>query len=126
MHGDEDARRFEVGTLAFPEFSAMAGSLELILEIGVETVWQHVQALQQPLLEWAAGRADVTVTSPLDPAHRSGIVCLRTADVTATYHALAQAHVHCVLREGSIRFSPHFYNTPDEIARVVGLLDASA
>ena len=122
----EDARRFEVGTLAFPEFSAMAESLELILEIGVEAVWRHVQALQQPLLDWAAAREDVRVTSPLDDAHRSGIVCLRTADVAATYHALAAAGVRCVLREGSIRFAPHFYNTADELARVVGLLERSS
>lgn len=122
----EDARRFEVGTLAFPEFSAMAASLELLLEIGVAEVWRHVQALQQPLLDWAAARPDVRITSPLAAAHRSGIVCLRTRDVGATYHALAAAGVTCVLREGAIRLSPHFYNTAEELAHVVELLERSS
>ena len=121
----DDARRFEVGTLAFPEFVAMAESLELIGDIGVPEIWAHVRALQQPLLEWAAGRDDVTVTSATDEPHRSAILCFRTADVAGTYAALQQAGVSCVLREGAIRLSPHFYNTADEMLRVVELLERS-
>lgn len=121
----EDARRFEVGTLAYPEFIGMAESLELILEIGVPTIWQHVRALQQPLLDWAAQRDDVTITSATDEPHRSGILCLRTPDVAATFDALHEAGVVCVLRENAIRLSPHFYNTADEIVQVVELLDRS-
>lgn len=122
----EDARRFEVGTLAYPEFIGMAESLELILDIGVPAIWQHVRALQQPLMDWAAQRDDVTVTSATDEPHRSGILCLRTPDVAGTYAALHEAGVVCVLRENAIRLSPHFYNTADEIAHVVELLERSS
>ena len=119
----EDARRFEVGTLAFPEFIAMAGALRLINRLGVARVWAHVRGLLQPLLDWAEARDDVTVTSATDEPHRSGIVCIRTRDVGRSYQALSDAHVVCVLREGSIRLSPHFYNTADEIAAVLELLE---
>lgn len=119
----EDARRFEVGTLAYPEFLAMAGALRMLNELGVEQVWEHVQSLLQPLLDWAAGRNDVTITSATDEPHRSGIICLRPRDVAAAYDALARARVTCALREGAIRLSPHFYNTADEIAAVLQVLE---
>ncbi|NJD09793.1 MAG: aminotransferase class V-fold PLP-dependent enzyme [Gemmatimonadetes bacterium] len=119
----EDARRFEVGTLAYPEFIAMSGALRLINDIGVAAVWQHVRALLQPLLDWARSRDDVMVTSATGEAHRSGILCLRPRDVAGTYEALAGAHVTCALREGAIRLAPHFYNTAAEIAAVLEILD---
>ena len=119
----EDARRFEVGTLAYPEFIAMTGALRLINGLGVAQVWRHVRALQQPLLDWAAAQDDVIITSATDAPHRSGIVCLRPRDVARSYDALARAGVTCVLREGAIRLAPHFYNTPAEIARVIALLE---
>jgi selenocysteine lyase/cysteine desulfurase len=122
----EDARRFEVGTLAYPEFIAMAGALRLVNGLGVDTVWQHVRSLLQPLLDWGDARSDVTITSATDEDHRSGILCLRTRDVAGSYDALARAHVTCVLREGAIRLSPHFYNTAAEIAEVLELLERHA
>jgi selenocysteine lyase/cysteine desulfurase len=35
---------------------------------------------------------------------------------------LRAAGVTCSLREGALRLSPHFYNTADEVERVVALL----
>jgi selenocysteine lyase/cysteine desulfurase len=122
----EDARRFEVGTLAYPEFIAMAGALRMFNGIGVTRVWQHVRTLLQPLLDWGAARTDVIITSATDDDHRSAIVCLRTGDVARSYDALSRAGVTCVLREGAIRLSPHCYNTPDEIAAVLELLERAA
>jgi selenocysteine lyase/cysteine desulfurase len=122
----DDARRFEVGTLPFPEFSAMAATLGLINELGVETIWQHVQGLLEPVLEWVAARDDVTVASATDQPHRSAILCLRTADTPATFERLAAGGVACVLREGSVRLAPHFYNSPAELAHVLELLEQSA
>ena len=36
---------------------------------------------------------------------------------------LSDAHVAHVVREGAIRLSPHCYNTREEIARVIHLLE---
>jgi len=122
----QDARRFEVGTLAFPEFSAMASAVGLLCELGVEHIWAHVGALLQPLLDWGEDRDDVMITSATDEPHRSAIVCIRTRDTVHSFDALSRAGVACVLREGSIRLSPHFYNTPEEIAAVIELLERAA
>ncbi|HUH12335.1 MAG TPA: aminotransferase class V-fold PLP-dependent enzyme [Longimicrobiales bacterium] len=122
----DDGRRFEVGSLGVQDHLGMARSIELLLELGPEAVWAHIQAVQAPLLAWAEGREDVTLVSDASPAHRSGIVCLRPANPARAYAALERAGVTCALREGALRFAPHFYNTVEEMERVVGILDGVA
>ncbi|HEU5210294.1 MAG TPA: aminotransferase class V-fold PLP-dependent enzyme [Longimicrobiales bacterium] len=116
----DDARRFEVGSLPYPEMLALAHSIEVILEAGVENIRAHVRALHQPLIEWAAHRG---VLSLLDDAHASGILCLRTPAADHAFAALQQAGVQCATREGVLRISPHLYNSSDDIDRVIETLD---
>lgn len=116
-----DARRFEVGTLPFQEMQAMAVSVDLLLELGIARIAAHLRELKRPLVE-AASRGAFALTSPTDGVHESAIVCVRTADVPRTHQALRDAGVVCVMREGSIRLSPHWYNTPEEIGRVLEIL----
>ncbi len=41
------------------------------------------------------------------------------------YRKLREAGVFATVREGSIRLSPHLYNTPEELARVAAVLDGA-
>lgn len=119
-----DARRFETGTLTFQDQMGMRVSLGLLLELGVEHIARYTQALAEPLLDWCDAN-EVRVTSPRAASHRSSIVCIAPADAGEVYRHLKRAGVVCALREGSIRLSPHCYNTDDEIARVIEILDAA-
>jgi cysteine desulfurase / selenocysteine lyase len=118
----DDARRFELVTLPFQDVAGMTASVGLLAEAGVAAVAGHLRALRQPLGD-AATRGRFAVVSPTDEAHDSGIWCVRTDDVGAAYRRLRAAGVVASLREGSIRLSPHLYNTMDEVARVVELLE---
>lgn len=118
----DDARRFEVATLPLQDFAALAASLELLLGVGVERIRAHVAALLEPLVAWLAERPAVEIVSDLRPEHRSGIFCFRPRDAQAAFAALRRADVHAVLREGAIRLSPHLYNTPADLERVLGVL----
>lgn len=118
-----DARRFEMSTIPVQDVLGMATSIELMLELGLDAMWRQIQAVQQPLLDWVAGRGDVVLVSDVGERHRSGIVCLRPPRVQDVYRALHDAGVYCSLREGAIRLSPHFYNTVAEMERVVALLE---
>jgi cysteine desulfurase / selenocysteine lyase len=113
-----DARRFEVGSLGLQNFLALAYSIELILEIGVDTIHAHNRRLQEPLLEWARSTDGV---EPLIAGgmHGSGILSLRARAADALHTALARAGAICVTREGAVRFAPHFYNTMEEMERVL-------
>ena len=119
----EDGERFEVGSLPFQSCVAFAEAAGLLLELGVEQIWEHIRALQDQIIEWAAARENVEVTSDLRPERRSGVLCLRPRNAAAAHAALLNARITCAFREGSIRLSPHFYNSSDEIARVLDVLE---
>jgi selenocysteine lyase/cysteine desulfurase len=117
-----DARRFELITLPYQDFVGMNASLGLLLSLGVPRIRDHLRRLHAPVVEWARCRG-VPITSPL--AERgSGILCLAPGDAPRLHRELKAAGVICSLREGAIRLSPHCYNTPEEMERVVAVLDA--
>ena len=119
----DDARRFETGSLAFQDQLGMSVSIDLLLELGIGHIWQHLLALQQPLIEWAGSR-DVQIVSDLTASCRSGILCLRPRNAGVVHQALLAAGVACAFRENAIRLAAHWYNTPHEIARVIEIMDS--
>jgi cysteine desulfurase/selenocysteine lyase len=117
-----DARRFELITLPYQDFAGMNASLKLLLELGVPAIARHLEKLQEPVIEWA-NRSGARIASPLD-RRRSGILCLAPQDVGSAFRALKAARIVCSLREGAIRLSPHAYNTSEDMARVLEVLDS--
>jgi len=122
----EGARRFEVATQPFQDYAGFAESAGLLLETGIERIRAHVTGLLEPLVAWLAAREDATIVSDLDPARRSGVFSFRIGDTARVHAALHRAGIGCVPREGAIRLSPHLYNTADEVARVIDVLDGGA
>lgn len=118
----DDARRFEVATQPFQDVAGFTASLELLLEVGPARIREHVLRILDPLAEWVAGRDEGTMVSAMEPARRSGIFAFRCGDAAQAYAALRGAGVQCVVREGSIRLSPHLYNTAEEVAVVMDVL----
>lgn len=118
-----DARRFEMITLPYQDFVGMTSSLGLLLEIGIQDIAEVTRAAHEPIIAWAQERG-IRVSSPVEERHRSAIVCIAPPKAAEAYHAIKRAHIVCSLREGSIRLSPHCYNTVEEMERVVEILDA--
>jgi selenocysteine lyase/cysteine desulfurase len=118
----DDARRFEVLTLAYHDFAGLVASLELLHELGPSAVAAHVEALADRVVAWAAGRDDVRLVTPADPRRRAGVLALRPRDAAAASARLARAGVAHSVREGAVRLSPHGYNTPDEVDAALAAL----
>jgi len=116
-----DARRFELITLPYQDFAGMNASLGLLLSVGIQRIAAHLRALHAPVLAWAR-RQDVRVTSP-GAERGSGILCVQPPNVGEAFRRLKAARVISSMREGAIRLSPHFYNTIEEMERVVDLLE---
>jgi len=116
-----NARRFELITVPFQDIVGMVQSIGLLRELGIAQIQQHLAGIQEPLLAWA-DRRGVAVTSPRG-ARGSGIVCLAPPRLDECYRALREARIFCSMREGSLRISPHCYNTADELTRVASVLD---
>lgn len=119
-----DARRFELITLPFQDLLGMTHALDLLEELGIHRIEAHLARIGAPVIEWARQRG-VRVVSP-EGARSSGMVCLSAADLPEAMPALRQAGISASVREGALRFSPHCYNTLEEMQRVVEVLDAIA
>ena len=117
----DDARRFEVGTLAYQDLAAFSASVELLLEIGIACVATHVGNLIDQMI--ARMHADgVEIVTPEEPALRAGILTVRPRHAERVNERLARAGIVCSLREGAIRLSPHMYSTEEEIDRAMDAL----
>lgn len=118
-----DARRFEQITLPYQDFAGMNASLELLTELGHDTVTAHISALVELVIEWVDTQPAVTLATPRDPAKRAGIVAVRPANPAAASERLKAAGVIHSLREGAIRLSPHCFTSESDIRRALQLLE---
>lgn len=121
----DDARRFEVVTLDFVNFAAMAESLGLFLEIGMPAIAAHLQALTDRAAAYARERPSLGFIAPAEPSRRAGVIALRPPDVDAASQRLKDARVFHSVREGCVRLAPHLYNTTAELDRALELIAAS-
>ena len=120
----DDARRFEVVTIAYHDFAVANAATALLLEASVAQVAQHLEALGDIVVDWAHSRRDVTLVTPAEPARRAGVLSFTPTDLDGMHARLREGGVVHTVREGAIRLSPHMYNTADEIRRALELLEA--
>jgi cysteine desulfurase/selenocysteine lyase len=120
----DDARRFEVVTLDFVHFAAMAESIGLFLESGPASAATHVRLLADRAVTFAADHKGVEFVTPVHASRRAGVLALRTSNVAAASERLKAARVSHAVREGCVRLAPHFYNTPEELDLALRLLVA--
>lgn len=117
-----NAGRWESGTLNMAGISALGASIELLLRIGIDNIADRVLQLTDYLCE-RANLLDVPVFSSRVAAERSGIVSLCPAgDVRALVRRSREAGFVVNHRAGRLRVSPHFYNTTEEIDRLLNCL----
>ena len=123
------------GMLNLPGIIGMHASMKLLLEIGVDAISARLLELREAILErvrplgYRLMLEDLDQATPADASWKSSIVSVAhpDKDLGALYDALKKENVvlsYRSNREGKefLRFSPHFYNTIEEIDRVVGLM----
>jgi cysteine desulfurase/selenocysteine lyase len=117
-----DAKRFEVITLDFVGFNAMAESIGLLLELGPKEIEAHVKSLADRAIAFVDSTNGVDFVTPREPSRRGGVLAFRTKDVAASSERLLAAKVTHSVRTGCIRLAPHFYNTIAELDTALELL----
>jgi selenocysteine lyase/cysteine desulfurase len=131
----DNAIRYEPGTPNFPGIAGMRASFQLLHEMGIDNIGKRLLELRKALLEmlrpmgyrlyleeWDTG------PNATDDA-RSGIVTVfhPDKDMAQIGAYLLQNNVRISARQNRagqpfVRFSPHFYNTNDEIDQIGRLL----
>jgi len=118
----DDARKFEIATIAYQDFIGLNASLELLFEIGPRPIAAQVDALAARLLDGIASIPGLRPLTPAAPARRAGIVACAADQLGRVSQRLTEAGVVHGIRGGVLRFAPHFYNTADEIDRTLDVL----
>jgi len=118
-----DAGRYECGTLNTIGCYGLRASLEFLLEVGVERIAPAVTALADQLAESAA-RKGYQILGERTKDNAAGIVSMQKSGVDSRQlvHHLRERGIVAAPRQGWVRFSPHFYISPEEIERVVEAL----
>jgi selenocysteine lyase/cysteine desulfurase len=118
----ETAERFQPGTLNNLGIYAFNSSLKLFNEFGFYEIEKQVLSNSKYFIDELA---KIGYKSPLisfPEMHLSGIVSFKSENAQKIFEVLSQKKIVCSLREGYIRFAPHFYNTTQEIDFVIDTL----
>ena len=122
FHYAKTALRFLGGTPSvFPLYLASSG-IETIVDIGVDTIHKHNQMLLDILLN-TAEEYDLNVLSPKNPLYRGGTFVIKFLDPEKAIRQFKKHHIMVdSLHQFGMRFSPHIYNTKDEINAMTQVL----
>jgi selenocysteine lyase/cysteine desulfurase len=118
----ETAERFQPGTLNNLGIYAFNSSMKLFKEFGFDEIEKQVISNSKYFIGELAKIGYNSALLSLSEKHLSGIVSFRTENGQKILDHLNQKKIVCSLREGYIRFAPHFYNTKQDIDYVVDAL----
>jgi selenocysteine lyase/cysteine desulfurase len=119
------AGRWESGSLNVAGVLGLGASLGLLLEIGIDRIAARVLELTDHLCLRVAEQPTPALFSSRAPGEASGIVSLTVQDPGDLKRRVIRCrdqHIVINQRGGRLRVSPHFYNTVDELDRLVELL----
>lgn len=113
----DSASRFEIGNMDISAIIGMKSALELIFSIGLKKIQKRVLDLATSLLE---GLEKFELLSSFERKNRSGIISIKN-NLNEKY--LLNKGVIASFRE-YIRFSPHIYNSEEDISKLLDILNS--
>ena len=114
----KDAKKFEEGTPNTISIHAFGAALGLLLETGIDNIEKRVITLGDYIIA-ELNRRNIKIYSSTLLNERSGnISFILDKDVSKLYSFMLENKVKLTVRDGLVRFSPHFYNNEDEVLQV--------
>ncbi len=120
-----DARRFECGSHNVGGLLGLKASVEMLLSIGADATANRIRVLTDHLIAGLTNKG-YRIVSPRGDGEWSGIVSFVSDRLNhqQIFKTLRHDHkIEIALREGRLRCSPHFYNTTDQLDRLVAALE---
>jgi selenocysteine lyase/cysteine desulfurase len=90
----------------------------MLLKIGIEKIEERIIELTSYLIE-AVKNLGLKLQTPEEKPHRSGIVNFKIDKAQEIKKTLREKGIVVSARAHGIRVSPHFYNTKEEIDKLV-------
>ena len=114
----QDSRRFEMGTPALPTIYTALGGQKCIDEVGIEKIHNRNTFLREYLIDNLL-QLGLDLTIAEDTTSRSAIVMIKSDHPERIVARLSEKDVILDNRPGHVRVSPHFYNTTDDLDRLI-------
>jgi cysteine desulfurase / selenocysteine lyase len=114
------ARRYEGGSLNMPGLWGMREALGTLIEFGQDGIESHILALTSGLTERLLKIDGAALYSPGQARERAGIVTISLSprvNPQNVFEKLRERRITIALREGKLRYSPHFYNSMEDMDR---------
>lgn len=111
-----NARKFESGNLSYNCILAVSKGVDVLLELGMENIEEHIKALEKKLRDNLKDLS-LYVVQAHDERNWGGMVCVyypkeHEDDVV---RILGDYRIHGTMRGGYIRFGLDFYNTMEQM-----------
>jgi cysteine desulfurase/selenocysteine lyase len=119
------SQRFEESVISLLDTAAFGAALELLLEVGADVIQERILDLSARLATGLAERGcEIVEPWPRTRSESSGVVSFRKPGETApaVLRDLSAARVIARTHSDFVRLSPHFYNTEEEVDRVLELI----
>lgn len=119
----KSVERFSLSGLPHHQIFGMHASIKFINSIRVDRIYSHNLALIDKLIAYLSHQKYYKLLSSVEPIHRSSILVFTCDDLKELYKHLTDRRIIVSMREGGIRVSVHFYNTPSQIDQLIRQLD---
>src|SRR5262249_836076 len=118
------AKRYESGALNTAGVMGLGAAIELFARVGIETIERYLLELGDYLCERLREKGYRVISSRRD-GEKSAVICCQHDNYSAhqLYEHLNRYRIITTPRLGRLRISPHFYNTREEIDRLVEALE---
>jgi kynureninase len=115
----DSARHYMSGTPPVPAHYVARAAYGNLLEVGIDKIRAHNMALCQIVIDRARA-AGLEIHSPIDHEQRTGFVAVDFAGSEAASKQLIEERYKHDYRPGcGLRIGPHFYNTEEEVHRMM-------
>jgi cysteine desulfurase/selenocysteine lyase len=116
--------KYEVVHMNDASYVGAEESMRLILDFGIENAERKIKEIDDYLIE---GLLEIgcELQTPINELERHAIINFKSKDTERMMNELAKNGIIVSRRMGGIRVSPHFYNTRDEIDKLLEVLKAA-
>ena len=118
----QTAEVFQSGTMNYPGIHAMDASLKLFNEFGFDEIEERIVSNSVYFISSLKEIGITPFLSDVDKKYLSGIVSFEHPSADKIFHELLHRNIISSLRDRVIRFAHHFYNTEDDIDKVISAL----
>ncbi|MGB9664503.1 MAG: aminotransferase class V-fold PLP-dependent enzyme [Ignavibacteria bacterium] len=116
---DETAHRYENGTLNYAGIVSLNSNIKFFQSIGINEIEKAILENSKHLINLLEEENFEFLFKPESDDEMSGIISIKVENPEYVFNELMKRNIHISVREGYLRFSPHFYNKKEEIESVI-------